>query len=130
MFETWISVSRDKMDISPSEMDKKLEVKDLYRETLDEYIASYEEQESKIERFDKRIEEIAEQVSYHEKVKRLGCFLGIKTHTALSLIVETGDFERFVKGNTYAAYLDLPQVRIPVQITSTEQESQKQVTVI
>lgn len=86
---------------------KKLEVKNMYRETLDEYIASYEEQESKIERFDTRIEEIAGQEKYCEKVKRLGCFLGIKTHTALSLIVETGDFERFAKGNTYAAYLGL-----------------------
>lgn len=35
------------------------------------------------------------------------CFLGIKTHTALSLIVETGDFERFAKGNQYASYLGL-----------------------
>ena len=87
---------------------KKLEITNaLYRETLDEYMASYEEAEAKIERFDKRIEEISEQTKYHEKVKRLGCFLGIKTYTALSLIVETGDFERFAKGNQYAAYLGL-----------------------
>lgn len=87
---------------------KKLEItNELYRETLDEYMASYEEQEAKIERFDQRIEEISEQEKYQEKVKRLGCFLGIKTHTALSLIVETGDFERFAKGNEYAAYLGL-----------------------
>ena len=44
---------------------------------------------------------------YHDKVKKLECFLGIKTHTALSLIVETGDFERFAKGNQYASYLGL-----------------------
>ena len=69
---------------------KKLDLKELYRETLEEYMASYEEQTAKIERFDKRIEEIAAQERYQEKVKRLGCFLGIKTHTALSLIVETG----------------------------------------
>lgn len=80
---------------------------ELYRETLDEYMASYEEQEAKIERYDKRIEEIAEQTKYHDKVKKLECFLGIKTHTALSLIVETGDFERFAKGNQYASYLGL-----------------------
>lgn len=86
---------------------KKLELSDMYRETLDEYMASYEEQEAKIERFDTRIEEIASQEKYQEKVKRLTCFLGIKIHTALSLIVETGDFERFVKGNTYAAFLGL-----------------------
>ena len=87
---------------------KKLEIRNaLYRETLDKYMASYEEQEAKIERYDKRIEEIAEQAKYHDKVKKLSCFLGIKTHTALSLIVETGDFERFAKGNQYASYLGL-----------------------
>ena len=86
---------------------KKLEVSEMYRETLDEYMASYEEQTAKIERFDTRIEEIASQERYQEKVKKLTCFLGIKTHTALSLIVETGDFERFSKGNTYAAFLGL-----------------------
>lgn len=86
---------------------RKLELPPLYRETLDEYMASYDEQTAKIERFDKRIEEIASQEQYQEKAKRLGCFLGIKTHTALSLIVETGDFTRFAKGNTYAAFLGL-----------------------
>lgn len=86
---------------------RKLELSPLYRETLNEYMASYDEQTAKIERFDKRIEEIALQEQYQEKAKRLGCFLGIKTHTALSLIVETGDFTRFAKGNTYAAFLGL-----------------------
>ena len=86
---------------------KKLELSPMYQETLDEYLASYDEQSAKIDRFDARIEEIASQAEYAEKVKKLGCFLGIKTHTALSLIVETGDFERFAKGNVYAAYLGL-----------------------
>ncbi len=46
-------------------------------------MASYEEAESKIKRFDKRIEEISEQTKYHEKEKRLGCFLGIKTYSII-----------------------------------------------
>ena len=86
---------------------KGLDISGLYKETLNEYMASYDEQTAKVERFDQRIEELASQERYQEKVKRLGCFLGVKTHTALSLIVETGDFERFAKGNTYAAYLGL-----------------------
>ena len=86
---------------------KKLELDPMYRETLNEYMASYEEQDAKIERYDKRIEEIASEARYQEKAKKLGCFLGIRTHTALSLIVETGDFNRFAKGNTYAAFLGL-----------------------
>jgi len=85
----------------------KLELDPMYRETLSEYMASYEEQEAKIERYDKRIEEISAEARYQENVKKLGCFLGIRTHTALSLIVETGDFKRFAKGNTYAAFLGL-----------------------
>lgn len=86
---------------------KKLELDPMYRETLDEYMASYEEQEAKIERYDKRIEEIASEARYQENAKKLGCFLGIRTHTALSLLVETGDFKRFAKGNIYAAFLGL-----------------------
>lgn len=86
---------------------KKVELDPIYRETLNEYMASYEEQETKIERYDKRIEEIASEARYQEKVKKLVCFLGVRTHTALSLIVETGDFNRFAKGNTYAAFLGL-----------------------
>ena len=86
---------------------RKIELSALYRETLDEYLATYDELVAKIERYDKRIEEIAAQENYCRKVKKLGCFLGIKTHTALSLIVETGDFKRFKKGNTYAAFLGL-----------------------
>ena len=85
----------------------RLELEPMYRETLNEYMASYEQLEAKIERFDKRIEEIAGESRYQENVKKLGCFLGIRTHTALSLIVETGDFKRFAKGNTYAAFLGL-----------------------
>ena len=86
---------------------RKLELPELVRETLNEYLATYDELTAKIERFDKRIQELADQTQYQEKVKKLECLLGIKTHTALSLIVETGDFARFSKGNVYAAYLGL-----------------------
>lgn len=86
---------------------RKLELDPMYRETLNEYLVSYEEQEAKIERYDKRIEEIAAKPGYQENVNKLRCFLGIRTHTALSLIVETGDFKRFAKGNIYASFLGL-----------------------
>ena len=86
---------------------RRLELPALYKETFDEYLASYDEQTAKIERFDKRIEELASEKEYCEKVKKLRCFLGIETHTALSLIVETGDFKRFSKGNIYGAFLGL-----------------------
>ena len=74
---------------------------------MDEYLATYFELTAKIEKYDARIEEIATQEEYADKVRKLCCFIGIRTHIALSLIVETGDFKRFAKGNTYAAFLGL-----------------------
>lgn len=93
-------------------------------------MASYEEQSAKIERFDMRINELAEQERYAKKVKRLSCFLGIKTHTALSLLVETGDFARFAKGSIYAAFLGLAPGRIPADLKQTVWDYQRQETVI
>ena len=75
---------------------KALELSELDRETLGEYLITYEYQTNRIESFDKRIEELASETEYVEKVKKLVCFLG-----------ETGDFKRFAKGNIYAAYLGL-----------------------
>ena len=57
----------------------------LLRETLDEYLAAFDELVAKIERMDKRISELASQECYHEKVKKLTYFLGI-SHLRLLLI--------------------------------------------
>ena len=86
---------------------RALELPELIRETLNEYLLTYNELTAKIERYDERIREISDQSEYQEKARKLECFLGIKTHTAMALIVETGDFKRFRKGNIYAAYLGL-----------------------
>ena len=61
----------------------------------------------RVSKLDERIEEISTQEIYVGKINSLKCLLGIRTHTALSLIVETSDFNRFSKGNIYAAYLGL-----------------------
>ena len=86
---------------------KNLELSALQRETLDEYLLTYEYLTEKIDRFDERIEELASAERYEEKVKHMNCLLGIKTHTALSMIVEVGDFERFEKAPRFASFLGL-----------------------
>ncbi len=80
---------------------------DLQRETLKEYLLTYEYLTEKISRFDERIEELASVERYEEKVKHMSCLLGIKTHTAISMIVEVGDFERFEKAPKFASFLGL-----------------------
>lgn len=85
---------------------KSLEWKnDVLKETIDEYLSIYEYCINKLERLDSRIEELAQQDRYQESVRKLCCFIGIKTLTALSFVVETGDFKRFDKANKYSAYL-------------------------
>ena len=86
---------------------RSLEPEGLYREILSEYLITYDYLTDKVERLDKRIAELAGRDRYKEDVSKLSCFLGITTHTALSVIVETGDFRRFSNARQYAAYLGL-----------------------
>jgi len=79
----------------------------VLNETFLEYIALYHQAKDKVERFDKRIEELARTERYDEKVKKLSCFIGVKAHTALATIVEIGDFARFPSAQHYASYLGL-----------------------
>lgn len=79
----------------------------LEKETLQEYLITYDYLTDKLERLDARIEELAGNERYGERVRRLGCFVGIKPHTALSLLVEVGDFRRFEKAPNFAGFLGL-----------------------
>jgi len=96
----------------------------LLQETLNEYLATYEHMTNKIERLDQRIEEIGQGEQYQEKVKKLSCLIGVKTLTALSVVVETGDFSRFATAPQYAAYLGL----VPSEDSSGERQSRAGIT--
>ena len=91
----------------------------LLNETLSEYMTSYYHLDEKIKRLDNRIEEIAVQIEYAEHVKKLSCFLGIRSHTALSMLVEVGDFKRFPSADHFAAYLGL----VPGEDSSAKKQS-------
>ncbi len=84
---------------------KELKLSDLQREVLDEYLLTFNHLSEKIARIDARIEELAAEEEYKDKVKMLNCFIGIKTQEALSLLVEIGDYSRFAKGNIFSAYV-------------------------
>jgi len=86
---------------------KSLTPEALYKEILDEYLLTYMTLSDKLERLDKRIEELAAKSEYKEAVKKLCCFIGVKTHTALSVIVEVGDFKRFASAEKFASYIGL-----------------------
>lgn len=103
---------------------KSLTPEALYKEILDEYLLTYTTLSDKIERMDKRIEELASQNEYKEAVGKLSCFIGVKTHTALSVIVEVGDFKRFANANNFASYLGI----VPGEDTSSENQNRLSIT--
>lgn len=90
----------------------------ILRETLWEYLALYYTLTEKIAVFDKRIEELSHMVRYEEKVGKLCCFSGIKTHAAMALLVEVGDFNRFKNAPQFASFLGL----VPGEHSSGEKQ--------
>ena len=86
---------------------KSLLIEGVLKEVFASYLLSYETVSDRIAQMDRRIEEIAEQDKYREAVHKLICFKSIKTLTALAVIVEIGDFTRFVKAKNFAAFLGL-----------------------
>ena len=86
---------------------RTLKLEGLYTEILEEYLLEYDYLTTKLKRIDKKIEELAGEEEYKERVHKLEFFIGIKTHTALSIIVETGDFKRFADAQHYASFLGL-----------------------
>jgi transposase len=96
----------------------------MYQEILEEYLLTYQNLLDKITRMDKRIEELAKEEEYAEKVKKLTCFMGIKTQSALSILTETGDFKRFATPQKYASYLGL----VPGEDSSGEDQIRLHIT--
>ena len=103
---------------------KSLDLGGILQESLGEYLITYDYLTDKIERLDKRIEELAGGERYQENVKKLSCLIGVKTHTALSAIVEIGDFTRFARAEKLAAFLGL----VPGEDSSGEKQCRGSIT--
>ena len=86
---------------------RALDMGGVLQEALSEYLITYAYLTDKIDRLDVRIEELGSTERYRESVKKLSCLIGVKTHTALSVLVEVGDFSRFAKADKLAGYLGL-----------------------
>ena len=79
----------------------------LLLETLEEYLATLAHLTEKIQRFDRRIEELSQTEHYAEAASHLGCLKGVAPHTAMALISEIGDFQRFPSAQQFSAFLGL-----------------------
>lgn len=102
----------------------KIEFDGYLQDAFDEYLLTYRELADKVERLDAQIQQLADLEDYREKVSKLICLKGIQTHTALSLIVETGDFNRFESAERYASYIGL----VPGEHSSSEDQKRLSIT--
>lgn len=79
----------------------------IMNEVLQEYMIRYYQLSEKVNMYDARIEEFSQMDEYREDAAKLQCFIGVKTHTAMALLSEVGDFNRFESAERFAAYLGL-----------------------
>ncbi|MDZ7794105.1 MAG: IS110 family transposase [Spirochaetia bacterium] len=100
------------------------ELNSLQKETVKEYLGHLDYITENIKRIDQRIEALASEGRYREKVKRLMAIKGIGTFTALSIIAEISDFRRFAKPSQFMSYLGL----VPAEHSSGERRRQNGIT--
>ena len=104
---------------------KALEFEDeLNKNVFDEYYITICELEEKIAKLKEKIEEIATEARYTEKVSKLRRFKGIDTLTALTFVSEIGDFRRFRKAAEFMAYMGL----VPSEYSSGDKRKQGGIT--
>jgi transposase len=92
--------------------------------TFDSYLHALDLVDARIEQLERAIRETAEQGSWRDLVARLRCLRGIDTLTALALVAEIGDFNRFTSAEELMAFVGL----VPSEHSSGEHRRQGSIT--
>ncbi|HWJ31648.1 MAG TPA: IS110 family transposase [Gaiellaceae bacterium] len=92
--------------------------------SFDTYVQALDLVDARIGHLERAIRETAEQEPWRELVARLRCLRGIDTLTALALVAEIGDFERFGCAAEFMAFVGL----VPSEHSSGEQRRQGSIT--
>lgn len=86
---------------------KELDLTELLKVTLDEYLDTYDKSIEKLDRLEGKILERSNMERYKKDTDNLNCLKGITKQGALTIISEIGDFSRFATPNELCAYLGL-----------------------
>jgi transposase len=92
--------------------------------TFDSYLHTVDLVDLRIEALERAIRETAAQEPWRALVAQLRCFRGIDTLTALALVAELGDFNRFSSAEQLMAFVGL----VPSERSSGEQRRQGSIT--
>ena len=96
----------------------------LLQETFQEYLRLLDQTLESLERFENKINELANSERYAERTRRLNCFLGIANVIALAVLAEVGDFNRFSSASQFASYLGL----VPGEYSSGDKRCRSGIT--
>ena len=91
---------------------------------FDTYLHAVDLVDARIEALERAIRETAEQPPWRELVARLRCLRGIDTLTALALVAEIGDYNRFKCAQEFMAFVGL----VPSEHSSGEKRRQGSIT--
>ncbi len=91
---------------------------------FDTYVHALDLVDHRIAALERAIAETAEQAPWRELVARLRCLRGVDTLTALAIVVEIGDFERFRSAAEFMAFVGL----VPSEHSSGERRRQGSIT--
>lgn len=94
------------------------------RTVFEDYLAAVEYLEERLRELGSRLEEVAQQEPYRERVGWLRCFRGIDTITAMTILAELHDFRRFESPRRLMSYLGL----VPSEHSSGERTRRGAIT--
>lgn len=94
------------------------------QQTFDSYLHAVDLVDARIEQLERSLRETAERGPWRPLVARLRCLRGIDTHTALALVAEIGNFDRFRTAEEFMAFVGL----VPSEHSSGEQRRQGSIT--
>jgi len=92
--------------------------------TFDTYLHTVDLVDRRIEALERAIRETAEQGPWRALVAQLRCLRGVDTLTALALVSEIGDFDRFRNAEEFMAFVGL----VPSEHSSGEKRRQGTIT--
>lgn len=101
-----------------------LELPEIIKETLDEYLKVYDYLNERIKKYDTRITEFSQEEEYKEPVCKISCFKGVDTLSAMKVHVTVSDFDRFPTAKAFMANIGM----LPGENSSAEKYSNTPIT--
>jgi len=91
---------------------------------LEEYLLALEQMEQRLKALDRELEALAQTEPYRPWVGVLGCYRGVSTVTAMTVLTELHGFERFRSPRQLMAYLGL----VPTEHSSGDKVARGRIT--